>query len=507
MAFSYIKADRDQLFLMPVDMREWLPDDHLAWFVVDVVERLDTSALHRLHPNDGAGRPAYDPEALLALLIYGYCTGLRSSRKLEQACYVDIAYRVICANQPPDHTTIARFRQVADSFAQELFVQALSLCAQAGLAQVGLVAIDGTKMAADASPAATRSLAQVREEVAAMFAEAERTDAEEDGSSGKGKASTRLPAGLADRRSRQARLEVALAELQAMSDAQAARRSEAEARADAARAKAAEKGKVPRGRAPITREVAWAQAALERAKARSAKSSRPGEPLYLQRAQARLEKAKAREASPHPARSRPSLDGQAKVNLTDPEARTMRGRGEWVLGYNAQLAVNEAGVVLAAEVSQNAADSPQAVPMMNAMAENLAAAGAGTIVGTVLFDAGYCSEANITASGPARLIGTKKKAALDEQIAKEGFRRGPPPPGAGPVAAMEHMLCTQQGARLYARRSPMVEPIFGLHKHVRGYRRLSRRGLQAASAEWKLINTTHNLLKLFRSAKLAPAAM
>ena len=150
MAFSYAPVDRAQQFLLPPDMSEWLPEGHLAWFVIDVVEHLDTSGLHKAHRNDGVGRAAYDPDMMLALLIYAYCTAVRSSRKIERLCSVDVAYRVVCANNLPDHSTIARFRQAHGTVAQRLFVDALTLCAAAGLARVGVVAVDGTRVGANA---------------------------------------------------------------------------------------------------------------------------------------------------------------------------------------------------------------------------------------------------------------------------------------------------------------------------------------------------------------------
>lgn len=155
---------------MPPSLQDWLPHDHLVWFVLDVVERVDTSELHARHPNVGAGRRAYDPDMLLALLIYAYCTGIRSSRQIERLCEVDVAYRVICANVVPDHTTIARFRQVYQEQAVRLFTDVLILCQAAGLTSVGVVAVDGTKMGANAALRANRTREQIEAEVAKMMA-------------------------------------------------------------------------------------------------------------------------------------------------------------------------------------------------------------------------------------------------------------------------------------------------------------------------------------------------
>ena len=180
MARGYIPVDRDRQFLLPPDVRGWLPEDHLVWFVIDVVEQLDTSVLHARHPREGAGRRAYDPEMLLALLIYAYCTKQRSSRQIERLCEVDVAYRVICANHVPDHTTIARFRQHFAADVVGLFADVLELCAAAGLVKVGVVAVDGTKFAADAALRANRTRARIEAEIRTMFAEAEQVDTAED---------------------------------------------------------------------------------------------------------------------------------------------------------------------------------------------------------------------------------------------------------------------------------------------------------------------------------------
>lgn len=180
MAHFYVGADRDQLFLMPVSMRDWIAEDHLAWLVIDVVARIDTSAFHAKHPNDGRGRPAYDPDMMLALLFYAYGTGLRSSRRIEAACAHDAAYRVITGGLVPDHATICRFVCDHEAAIEATFVQVLRLCQAAGLAQVGTIAIDGTKMAADAALDQNRSAEWIRAEVARILAEAIAQDAAED---------------------------------------------------------------------------------------------------------------------------------------------------------------------------------------------------------------------------------------------------------------------------------------------------------------------------------------
>jgi transposase len=540
MAHCYVPVDRDQPFLLPPDMREWLSEGHLAWFVLDVVARLDTAALHARHRNDGVGRRAYDPDMLLGLLIYAYCTGQRSSRQIERLCEVDVAYRVICANRAPDHTTIARFRQDHEPVAVGLFIDVLVLCATAGLVRVGVVAIDGTKVGADASLAANRTRAQIEAEVEAMFRQAAGVDAEQDCLFGQDRGDE-LPAELADPRRRGARLDAALRQLEA---AAAARRADEQARAE----------KAARGEQPtrvrdceeVTRReaalavledelsgpdsgVARAEAALADAEAEAAQADanrtpggkKRGRPRSTAKgakvaravarrdnavriaerrrrhAQARLAKAKARAAAQ--AATRSGSAGEPRVNVTDPGSRIMKTAAGWIQGYNAQAAVNDAGIVLAATVTQDHNDLAQCVPMMAATQDNLITAGVDEQIGTMLFDAGYCSEDNLCASGPDRLIATTKSWKLRAQAKQQGFLTGPPPAGATAVEAMEHRLQTADGSALYAKRSTTVEPLFGQHKDGRGFRRFVRRGLSAVDAEWQLINATHNLLKMFRA--------
>lgn len=176
MAYDYKVPLRDQLFLLPPSIADWLPEEHLVWFVLDVVAVMDLSAFHARHPNDGAGRAAYDPEMMLALLVYGYCRGLRSSRRIEAACRADLAFRAICADVVPDHIAIARFRADHTEAIRAVFIDVLALCAQAGLASLGTIAIDGTKIAADAALGANRSEGSIAAEVDAILAQAGRAD-------------------------------------------------------------------------------------------------------------------------------------------------------------------------------------------------------------------------------------------------------------------------------------------------------------------------------------------
>jgi len=541
MAFGYLPVDRSQRFLLPPDMADWLPKEHLAWFVLDVVEALDTAALHQQHPTEGPGRPAYDPDMLLGLLVYAYCTGVRSSRRVEALCEVDVAYRVIAANHVPDHSTIARFRQAYKDQAQKLFVQVLALCEQAGLAKLGVVAIDGTKLAANASLGANCTRTQIEAEVAKMFAEAAAKDTEEDRLFGPGRGDG-LPPELADPAKRRSRLEAALRQVQAeeaarrkAEQAQAEADSEALsgarpgsaavrlARAEAALAELEAELANPEGRlARAEARVVAATQAVEAADARAIMAGRtPGERRRVQggvvlararsrratlvalagrrrrKAQARVEKARQRAAH----RAAKAKKPEPKANLSDPESRLMKAPSGWVQGYNAQAAVNELGLVLAASVTQDHNDVAQLVPMMSAVSANTRAAGVPGPVGIFLFDAGYLSEANLLAPGPDRLVATAKSWQLRQKAKQDGRTGAGPLPGAGPIETMEHRLCSETGAKLYAMRQHTVEPVFGNTKYNRGFSRFVQRGLNAVDAEWKLITTTHNLLKLYRAGR------
>jgi transposase len=518
MALGYLPVDRDQQFLLPPDMREWLPEGHLAWFVLDVVDRVDTSVLHARHPNDGAGRRAYDPDMLLALLVYAYCSGERSSRRIEQLCEVDVAFRVIAAGHRPDHTTVARFRQGHEEIAAQLFTDVLMLCAAAGLVKVGVVAVDGTKVAADAAMKANRSRESIEAEVRAMFAEASVVDDREDTVFGAGRGDE-LPAELADPTSRRARLDAAL---RVLDD----KRSRREARVsshdddDGDGDGEGEGGRRGPGRPRVGAEIAAAEAALAReeaavaerverwerkqreaaAQGRKVKGRRPEvEHFRVRDARQRLERARERVAA-RERRYGQRRDGRAdQANVTDPDSRLMNGPRGWVQGYNAQAAATEDGIVLAAVATRDHNDTQQCTPMMTATAANLTAAKVTDDVGVFVFDAGYLTVTNLTAEGPDRLIATGKSKSLRN----EEPTSGPPPDEADPIDAMHHRLRTPEGSAIYAKRQHIIEPVFGDAKHLRRFRRFSRRTLAAVDAEWKLVMAAHNIMKMHRQIGFA----
>jgi transposase len=440
MAQNFLSCDREQDFLMPPSVRDWLPADHLAWYLLDVVERLDLSAFYGVYREDGSGRPAHDPGMMVALLLYAYAVGERSSRRIERRCVEDVAFRVIAANRAPDHTTIARFRKRQSEPLAGLFVQVLAMCAKAGMVRVGTVAVDGTKLAANAGLSANRTYEKIRQEVDRILAEADEVDAAEDERFGDARGDE-LPAELADPVTRRERLERAKRELEAE---QAARVAEHEAML-ARRAEHAERtGRKPRGRPP--------------------------------------------GAGPGP---RPPAD--ARRNITDPDSRIMRDRGAHVQAYNAQALVGEGRIIVAADVTTSPNDSNQLVPMLDAARENLQAIGHDEKIKCMLADGGYWNHDDI-----AKVRQSKTTVVIPTS---DPHHKGPrkKAPHQGPEAdRINKILATVAGKRLYRRRAELVEPVFAHTKHTRAIGRFSRRGHTAVRAEWRLIAATHNLLKLFR---------
>jgi len=507
LAYFYLGPQREQLFLMPQSMRDWLDEGHLAWFVLDVVSELDTGALHARHPNDGVGRPAYDPEMMCALLLYAYSNGLRSSRQIESSCRTDAAYRVICGGRVPDHATIARFVVDQEQALQGLFASGLRLCAAAGLVDLSVVALDGTKIGADAALDQNRDAAWIRGQVQQLL---EATAASET-SEAPPPTEVSLPGPdatgeLASSRGRLGRLKAALAVIEAEEKAAAA---ETKKKTKAAQ-KEAEAGRKLTGRKPkdpaaaLARAEADHAAALIKAQAKQAQRAAkiaaaqaagrsicgrpPGPASDLQQAEHALAAAQdAADAAP----SRPS-----KVNVTDPDSRIMKTQHGWIQGYNAQAIVNKHQIVLAHAVSQDANDVELYQPMLATLTKTLTAAGVTTAVELMLADAGYWSEHNATSPGPDRLIATLKDHKQRRAAREAGSTTGPPPDDATPLEAMEHRLRTPEGAAAYAQRSHTVEPVFGDRKTNRGWREFRRRGIDAAASEWAFMHLSGNLAKL-----------
>jgi transposase len=449
--YNFLAVERDQAFLMPPSLTEWLEEDHLAWFVLDAVEEMDLSAFHADYRADGWGRAAHDPKMMVALTLYAYCIGMRSSRAIERACRVDVAFRVITANQAPDHTTIARFRQRHEQALASVFTESLRLCGQAGMVKVGLVAVDGTKMGCPAALAANRSKSHIDDQVAAMLAEAAEVDAAEDARFGADARGDEPPAQLRGAKARRERFAAAKAQL------------------DAA--------------------TAQAQAAHERHLAeRAAKEEASGRKL------------RGRKPKPPPSAA------EAKVNTSDPESRIMKTQGGYVQGYNAQAVATEDQMVVAAEVTDEHNDHAQLHPMIAATNQSLADAGIDDRAGQLLADAGYCSEDNLaglTGQDPDCLIATRNTRRNPQP---RNGRRGRLPADVTPVEKMDRKVSNKAGRAVYRKRQHIIEPVFGQTKDARGARRFMRRGKAPPASEWKLLMGTHNLLKLYRRTLTDPSA-
>lgn len=508
MAFYYVGGDRDQMFLLATSMRDWLDEGHLAWFVIDVVETVDTSQFHARHRNDGAGRAAYHPDMMLALLFYAYGVGMRSSRRIEAACRTDAAFRVICGNVFPDHATIARFLVNHEQAIEGLFVEVLRLCAAAGLVSLGTIALDGTKIGTDASLDSNRTAGWIRAEASRIIGEALSVDAAEYSGVKPLFDSEELPSALTTRVGRLARLDAALASIRASEEVERDGLAKLAVRAAAA----SEVGRQLEGRKHRDPRAALLRAEMD-AKAIKVRGER--------KRAARVElEAAATETGRKVLGRKPKLDdrdelaaakkvtdaarralavaGEAhRANIVDPDSRIMKTQKGWVQGYNAQAVVNELQVVVGHNVTQEGNDKRQFAPMMAVTRRLLDLAGITVPVEMVLADAGYWSDANATVEGPDRLIATTKDHVQRRVARQMGTTVGPPNPDMSHIDAMEHRLRTPQGAARYSMRSHTIEPLFGDLKENRGFRRFRRRGLNAARSEWALMTLSHNLAKLF----------
>lgn len=442
----------DQLFLLPPDMKDWLPEKDLVWFIMDVVGQLDLTPIYQRYNNSRGGQPPYDPRMMVSLLLYAYCIGIASSRKIEQATYEVIPFRVLTANQHPDHDTIANFRKTNLHDLAGLFTQVLLICQKAGLVKLGHVAIDGTKVKANASKHKAMSYgymktkaAQLGQEIEQLLAEAERIDNEEEALYGKGRRGDELPEDLRHKQSRLARIEQAKAALEA----------EAKEQADAER------------QSQIEKEEALV---AEGKKRHGAKPKNPDD----------------------------KPDSQKQRNFTDPESRIMKDGAtkSFEQAYNCQAAVDEtAQVIVATNVTQETNDKRQIQPVI----ENLKSNTGGLVPESASADTGYFSANNVNymeTEGIDGYIATGRTKHSDPVLTT------PPDETLAPDATvkekMAYKLQTVHGRATYKKRKQVVEPVFGQIKEARGFRRFLLRGLSNVTAEWNLICLTHNLLKVFR---------
>jgi transposase len=458
MGKTFRAYDLDQRLLLPPDMRQWVPEGHLALFLLDVVNQLDlTEILGVYERGDGRGQPPYHPVMMVTLLLYAYCTGKPSSRRIERATHEEVPYRVLAGDQHPDHDSIAAFRQRHLRALARLFVQVLQLCEAAGLVKLGHVALDGTKIKANASKHKAMSYQrmcakekELEEEVARLLEQAQQVDTAEDAEYGKGRRGDELPAELARRESRLRKIREAKAALEAEA------RTKAEQAAEQAREKLA----------------ARAQHEAETGKKISGRPPQVPDP---------------EQAQPEPT---------AQRNFTDAESRIMKDGATkgFEQAYNAQAAVDGmAQIIVAAAVTQETNDKQQLVPMLRQVKENC-----GQLPAQVSADAGYFNTEQLTAD---KLTGVDLYVPPDRQKHREvsTTELGPAPTGGTVVEQMRHKLKTVAGQAVYKLRKAIVEPVFGQTKDARGFRRFSFRGTEKVAAEWDLVCLTHNLLKLWRA--------
>ncbi len=448
---NFRQVDRATGFLLPPSVDEWLPERHLARFVVEVIDRLDLSAMVKAYR--GSGSASYHPSVLLGLLVYGYATGVFSSRKLERASYDSVAFRFIAANDHPDHDTIATFRRRFAGEIERLFVGVLLVAREMGMLQLGTVALDGTKVHANASrhsalsyEHASKIEAQLTAEVAQLLALAEAADQAEvpDGMS--------VPEELARREDRLARLAEAKAKIEARAQERFEReQAEHEAKLKARADKEKATGKKPGGRPPA------------------------------------------------PPTATPGATDQ--INLTDEDSRIMPvAGGGFEQAFNAQAAVATGSMlVVTADVVQAANDKQQVEPTLEQLGQLPEVLGTAD---TLLADSGYFSAANVTAcdaAGIAPLIAVGRQPHHPSW--RERFAEPPPPPdNPTPLEAMRHRLATPEGKRLYGLRKQTPEPVFGIIKSVMGFRQFSLRGLEKVKGEWNIVTMAWNIKRMFALA-------
>jgi len=463
---NFLTCDRDQPLLLPPDLRDWLDEDHLAWFVIEAVEELDLEPFYASYRADGHGRAAHEPRMMVTLLAYAYAVGERSSRGIERRCREDVAFRVICANQVPDHATVARFRVRHQEALGDLFGQVLGLCAEAGLVDVGVIAVDGSKFAAAASDGAIRTYEQLATEI---LEEAGRIDAAENEVHGDARGDE-LPQHLNGREGRRAWLREAKKRL----DAERAEREESiprerEERLDLCRQRLVEDWQAER-RANRDYEAYRARGVMK-----------DGRPF-------------GRPPNPHT----PPAEPEGKINTTDPDAKRMKFGRNFIPAYNVQAVSTEGQIIVAAEVTTEGVDFEQLDPMISAAERELGDAGVTDRPKVVLGDAGYWSNGHID---------SLRERGMTPIVAPDTTRNRPRKTRlGGPYDFMRRVIATESGGALYSQRQWMVEPVFAQIKSNRRIERFKRRGRAAARSEWRLIAATHNLLKLHRHTLAAATA-
>jgi transposase len=540
MAKRYRPVDRDQPFLFPPDMREWLPAGHPVHLVIAAVERMDTSAFHAARRTGGAGTAGYDPDMLATVLVWAYAHEVDSSRRIEELCRTDVAFRLICGGNLPDHVTFARFRKDFGGAVGEFFTEVLILCARLGMGRLGMVALDGMKIAANASKAANRTEEGLRKLAAGAVAAHAAADAAEDALFGEGLRGDEVPPEAWSPRSRDGRIRAALADLEAeRAAAEAAEAARAEGFRE--RQRAGQRTGCPPVSAAVelaeeklARVTAAQQAKIDQWQARNAASlaetgkplrnppRRPaGEHCRVKEAAAQVEAARERAAAAQAraAERQENRTGPGPVrNVTDPDSRLMPVRGGgFGQCYNAQNVTSQDGLIIATELTGDPTDMAWFEPMM-ARAQEAAAliaahrpapdpggGGQGDGIGLALADSGYCSEANLTCPGPDRLIAVGKRRDLEKAARGQDDAGGDW--GGAAVQAMRGRLKTPDGIEAYRQRGHIAETPHGHIKHNMGIRQLSVRGKPKAAAEWTFACAISNLFKAITTGHLTGQAL
>jgi len=434
-----------QVLILPPSLQEWLPEGHLAYFISDLVDSFDLSAIEAAYEDELRGGPPYHPAMMVKVVLYAYCTGVYSSRRIARRLHEDVAFRVLAAGNAPDFRTVSDFRKRHLAALSGLFTQGLALAQQAGLVTLGHVALDGTKLRANASKHKAMSYgrmqteeARLAAEVAALLQRAEQTDAAEDARYGPDGSGEDLPAELRRREDRLRKIREAKAALETRAKEQA--------------------------------EAKQAQRAVE-----APAGPRRGRP-------------------PKPPRTTPRARDQ--YNFTDPESRIMKSAdGAFIQAYNAQVAVDAAHqIIVAADVSAQAADAPHLVPMVESIEQNT-----GCRPTRLSADAGYFSEPNVTALTDCQIDAFIPPDKLKHTQPLPPAPRGRIPQHLSVRDRMRRKLQTKAGRKVYSKRKAIVEPAVGQIKTARGFVRFLLRGLAKVRGEWRLVSLAHNLCKLFQA--------
>jgi transposase len=436
MAKTYRPYQPEQDFLLPPSLRDWLPEEHLAYFVSDLIDELDLSAIESYYEKEERGYPPYHPRMMVKILVYGYCVGVFSSRRLQKRLQEDIGFRVLAAGNEPDFRTLSDFRKIHLGTLQGLFEQVLRMALEMGAMKLGRVAIDGTKVKANASKHKAMSYRRMqeeqkrlREEVRRLLAEAEKADAEEDARYGRNSSGDELPAELQRREDRLKRIREAKRALE--------------------------------------------ERARQEAKAQAAEPGQDGD------------EEENKDVKP---------EEKDQYNFTDAESRIMKGADGFVQAYNPQIAVEPVmQLIVGQAVTQAGNDKKQLLPILAKVEEQ-----SGQKPTQVLADSGYTSDANLQGLEEAKVDAYLAVARDKHNHRHAPCLRGPLPKGATRTDHMRRKLQTKTGYAIYAARKAIVEPVFGQIKQARGFRQFLLRGREKVQGEWALVCTGHNILKLHR---------